>query len=267
MATQVELATQGILTEVMQKIAAEEGLEPELVRQRFAEGQIVAPLNSNRPGRIVGMGLGLRTKVNASIGTSSDICDLDAGTAQSAHREAEKAGADTLMELCAGGDLDLHPPGGSGGVPTCRWAMSPSTRLSAKPAAITAAPTSWIPRTLFDLIERQLADGMSFMAIHCGINLFTLERLRKPGLPLRRPGEQGRHLPGVLDGDQPPGEPALRAVRPGGGASWPSTTPCSPWATGVRAGAIHDSHDRAQMAEMVINCELAEIGPRAWAAR
>jgi len=29
---------------------------------------------------------------------------------------------------------------------------------------------------------------------------------------------------------------------------------------GIRAGAIHDSHDRAQMAEMVINCELAELG-------
>ena len=29
---------------------------------------------------------------------------------------------------------------------------------------------------------------------------------------------------------------------------------------GVRAGAIHDSHDRAQMAEMIINCELAELG-------
>jgi 5-hydroxybenzimidazole synthase len=29
---------------------------------------------------------------------------------------------------------------------------------------------------------------------------------------------------------------------------------------GIRAGAIHDSHDRAQMAEMIINCELAEIG-------
>ena len=59
MATQVELATQGVLTEVMQKIAAQEGLAPELVRQRFAEGQIVAPLNTNRPGRIVGIGMGL----------------------------------------------------------------------------------------------------------------------------------------------------------------------------------------------------------------
>ncbi|SMC89577.1 phosphomethylpyrimidine synthase [Desulfocicer vacuolatum DSM 3385] len=29
---------------------------------------------------------------------------------------------------------------------------------------------------------------------------------------------------------------------------------------GIRAGAIHDSHDRAQMAEMIINCELAELG-------
>ena len=51
MATQVELATQGILTPAMQEIAEQEGLEPELIRRRFAEGQIVAPMNTNRPGQ------------------------------------------------------------------------------------------------------------------------------------------------------------------------------------------------------------------------
>jgi thiamine biosynthesis protein ThiC len=34
---------------------------------------------------------------------------------------------------------------------------------------------------LFDLIEKQLADGIAFMAIHCGINRYTIERLRKQG--------------------------------------------------------------------------------------
>ena len=63
MPTQVELAVQGTITPVMNEIALQEGLAPETVRQRIAEGQIVAPLNGGRPCRIVGIGMGLRSKV------------------------------------------------------------------------------------------------------------------------------------------------------------------------------------------------------------
>ena len=42
-------------------------------------------------------------------------------------------------------------------------------------------PNKLDPEYLFDLIEKQLDDGISFMAIHCGINLFSIERLRKQG--------------------------------------------------------------------------------------
>ncbi|MGA2027381.1 MAG: phosphomethylpyrimidine synthase ThiC, partial [Syntrophobacteraceae bacterium] len=104
MATQVEQATKGLLTEVMREVASQEGLAPELILQRIAEGQIVVPLNTNRPGRIVGIGMGLRTKVNASIGTSTDIVDIEAEVRKA--RAAEATGADTLMELSVGGDLD-----------------------------------------------------------------------------------------------------------------------------------------------------------------
>ena len=55
MSTQVELAVKGIVTPVMKEIASQEGVEPETVRLRIAEGQIVAPLNANRLGRIVGI--------------------------------------------------------------------------------------------------------------------------------------------------------------------------------------------------------------------
>ena len=52
----------------------------------------------------MGIGKGLRTKVNASIGTSSDIYDIDLEVKKAI--AAEEEGADTLMELSAGGDLD-----------------------------------------------------------------------------------------------------------------------------------------------------------------
>ena len=90
MSTQVELAVKGIVTPVMKEIASQEGMEPETVRLRIAEGQIVAPLNANRPGRIVGIGMGLRSKVNASIGTSTDIVDVGAEVIKA--RAAESAG-------------------------------------------------------------------------------------------------------------------------------------------------------------------------------
>ena len=76
MATQVELAQKGVITEAMQAIAKQEGMEPELVRERFAGGRIVAPLNKNRLCRVVGMGQGMPTKINASIGTSTDLADV-----------------------------------------------------------------------------------------------------------------------------------------------------------------------------------------------
>ena len=76
MPTQIEAARQGIITEQMSRVASDEQLPPEYIRQMVAEGKIVIPWNhSRKPSRIAGIGKGLRTKVNASIGTSSDIID------------------------------------------------------------------------------------------------------------------------------------------------------------------------------------------------
>jgi len=79
-------------------------LNSDLVRLRVAEGNIVLPVGRNPKTKPVGIGMGLRTKVNASIGTSTDIVDLDAEIRKA--KAAEAAGADTLMELSVGGDLD-----------------------------------------------------------------------------------------------------------------------------------------------------------------
>jgi len=257
METQIELARKTIVTEEMKKVAAEEGLAAEWICERVAEGRIVIPANPNRKRqKVVGIGFGLRTKVNASIGTSSDIADLDMEIRKAKAAEEEKA--DTLMELSTGGDLDLvrreilancNLPVGN--VPLYQ-AFSEASRKYKNPNKLDK-------EYLFELIERQLADGMSFMAIHCGINRFSVKRLRK----------QGYRYGGL--------------VSKGGTfmVSWMEYNNCEnplyeefdrvcslmkkydavlSLGNGIRAGAIHDSHDRAQMAEMVINCELAELG-------
>ena len=89
----------------MEAVAKAEGFDPEYIRAKMALGEIVIPNNPKRPNqKAVGIGTGLRTKVNGSIGTSSDIYDLDMEVQKAIAIEEE--GADTLMELSAGGDLD-----------------------------------------------------------------------------------------------------------------------------------------------------------------
>jgi phosphomethylpyrimidine synthase len=165
--TQVELAVAGVVTPEMKSVAEAEGLESDLLRARMAEGQIVLPIVRNRNPNPTGIGLGLRTKVNASIGTSTDIVDLGAEIAKA--KAAEEAGADTLMELSVGGDLDkirreiiaaVNLPVGN----------VPLYQAFCEATAKSGDPNKLDEEMLFDIIERQCADGISFMAIHCGIN-------------------------------------------------------------------------------------------------
>ncbi|MFH2122004.1 MAG: phosphomethylpyrimidine synthase ThiC [Pseudomonadota bacterium] len=259
MKTQIELARSGIITEAMQKVAADEGfgLEPETIRQRVADGHIVIAVNPDRPWqKVVGIGKGLRTKVNASIGTSSDITDIELEVRKARVAEAEQA--DTLMELSTGGDLDLvrqrvlgacNLPVGN--VPLYQ-AFSEASRKYHNPNKLDS-------EYLFELIERQLADGISFMAIHCGINRFSIERLRKQGY--RYGGlvsKGGTFMVSWMEynnRENPLYEQFDRVC-----ALMKKYDAVLSLGNGIRAGAIHDSHDRAQMAEMIINCELAEIG-------
>ena len=76
--TQMELAKEGTISPQMELVARHEGVEAEFVRQAVAEGTIVVPSNTRHTDLVpCGIGQGLRTKVNANIGTSSDYGDID----------------------------------------------------------------------------------------------------------------------------------------------------------------------------------------------
>jgi len=256
MKTQIELAREGILTPQMNAVADTENVASEYVRCMVAEGKIVIPWNSNRGPRAVGIGKGLSTKVNASIGTSSDIIDYSAEVRKA--RAAEESGADTLMELSVGGDLDrvrrevieaTDLPVGN--VPLYQ-AFCESSRKYGDPNKLDE-------EMLFDLIEKQCADGIAFMAVHCGINLYTIERLRKQGYRYGGLVSKGgvSMVAWMLanNRENPLYEKFDRVV----GILKKYDTVLS-LGNGLRAGAIHDSSDRAQIQELIINCELAEIG-------
>ncbi len=257
MKTQIELARDGVVTEQMKRVAGDEGLDAEIIRESVAKGHIVIPCNPNRPGQnVVGIGKGLRTKINASIGTSSDIKSADLEVRKAIAAEEEKA--DTLMELSTGGDLD-----------NIRREILAATRLPVGNVPLYQAfseaikehknPNLLDPEYLFDLIEKQLQDGISFMAIHCGINQFSIERLHKQGF--RYGGlvsKGGTFMVSWMEyhnKENPLYEQFDRVC-----ALMKKYDSVLSLGNGIRAGAIHDSHDRAQMAEMIINCELAELG-------
>ena len=256
MKTQIESARAGVITPQMATVAADEAVTPEYVREKVALGEIVIPWNRIRNPKVAGIGAGLRTKVNASIGTSSDIIDYAAEVRKGL--AAAESGADTLMELSVGGDLDrvrreviaaVDLPVGN----------VPLYQAFCEAARKYGDPNKLDDEMLFDIIERQCADGMSFMAVHCGINLYTLERLRKQGYRygglVSKGGVSMAAWMIANNRENPLYEKFDRVVE-----ILKRYDTVLSLGNGLRAGAIHDSSDRAQIQELLINCELAELG-------
>lgn len=256
MAAIIEEACGGKITPEMGEVAKNESLEAEYIRDLIAQGKIIIPLNTNRKSNLVGIGKGLSTKINASIGTSSDIVDIDTEIKKA--RAAEGCGADTLMELSVGGDLDL-----------IRREILAAVKLPVGNVPLYQAfceaarkykdPHKLSEEMLFELIEKQCADGISFMAIHCGINLYTIERLKKQGYRyggLVSKGGASMVAWMLANNKENPLYEKFDRVA----AILKKYDVVLSLGNGLRAGAIHDSFDRAQVQELILNCELAEIG-------
>jgi len=255
-ATQLELAKGGVVTDQMKAVAKADGVTPDYVRDMVAEGKVIIPANLKAACNSVGIGKGLRTKVNASIGTSTDIADIQHEVDKA--RAAEATGADTLMELSVGGDIPkirrevlsaINLPVGT----------VPLYQAFAQAIEKYGSPVDMPEEMLFDIIEEQCEDGISFMAIHCGINRMTIERLKKQGY--RYGGlvsKGGAYMVAWMlhnNRENPLFEKFDRV------AEILKRHDCVlSLGNGFRAGAIHDSSDRCQIQELIINCELAEEG-------
>jgi len=254
--TQLELARENIVTPEIKSVAKKENLIPEFVLEKVALGEIVIVTNHKKEKIATGIGTGLRTKVNASIGTSSDISDIELEKRKAIIAEEEKA--DTLMELSVGGNLDKVR---REVLDVCSLPVGnvPLYQAFADTAKKYHDPNKLDPEFLFDLIEKQLEDGIRFMAIHCGINKFSIETLRKQGFRYGGLASKGgTYMVSWMEANQkenPLYEQFDRVCN-----LMKKYDAVLSLGNGLRAGAIHDSHDRAQMAEMITNCELAELG-------
>ncbi len=254
--TQLERALKGETTDEIRRVAEEEGFDAGIIRDRVASGKIVIPANRNRTKKVIGIGKGLRTKVNASIGTSTDIADI--GMEVEKARIAEKYGADTLMDLSVGGDITKIRKAVMEAI-SLPVGTVPLYEAFALSIEKYGAAVNMPAELLFEITEKQCAEGVAFMAIHCGINRRTVEMLRKQhyrygGLV----SKGGSYMVAWMEHnnkENPLYEHFDRVVE-----IMKKYDTCLSLGNGFRAGAIHDATDRVQIQELLINCELAEAG-------
>ena len=175
--TQLESARSGKITPEMEAVADQEGLSPEYIRSGISEGAIVILHNTKRSGvKLCGVGAGLRTKVNANLGASPDDCSIS--NEMEKLEAAVKYGADTIMDLSIGGDLDEFRRRFLDGSPIPVGSV-PIYNAAAEAVRNEKSVVEMTADDMFASIERHVSDGIDFVTVHCGVTLNTLERLRK----------------------------------------------------------------------------------------
>lgn len=251
--TIVEDAKRGLITEEMKVVAAAEGVPEDFIRRGIAEGHIVIPMSPYRSVKLCGIGSGLRTKVNASIGTSSDIVNVEEELEKA--RQAELAGADSLMELSTGGDfLDIRRRVVE--ATTLSVGSVPLYQAFIEAARHKGGVVFMDEDDLFKITEQQAKLGTNFMAIHTGINYETVKRLKNQGRHGGLVSRGGAFMTAwMLHNEQE--NPLYRRFDYLVEILKEHEVTLS-FGNGMRAGACHDATDRAAIQELLINAELAD---------
>jgi phosphomethylpyrimidine synthase len=173
--TRIEQAQKGIITDEMKAVASAEGISPERLASDIAEGVTVISRNILHNINPLGIGRGLKTKINANIGTSKDKISYD--DEMKKLEVLVKYGADAVMDLSTGGNirdfrnvLIKNSPVSIGTVPIYEAVVRTAERHGhiAKMSA----------DELFDVIEEHAKDGIDFVTVHCGITQKAIQRLR-----------------------------------------------------------------------------------------
>lgn len=177
MPTQMKAAEQGQITEEVQIVASDEDESPEKLLHRVSKGSLIITRNIVRENvHPVGIGEGLRIKINTNIGTSPDLCDPELEIEKA--RIAVKYGTDTIMDLSISGNLDeirrrilraVNVPVGT--VPIYQAAIESAKK---KGAIIHMTEDD-----IFNAIEKQAKDGVDFMTVHCGVTRQIVRRIAK----------------------------------------------------------------------------------------
>jgi phosphomethylpyrimidine synthase len=258
--TQLDYARQGIITDKMRAAAAAEGVDPEFIRAGIAAGTIIICHNlKHANGTPLPVGKGLRTKVNANIGTSAD--DLDIAKELEKARTAVQFGADAIMDLSTGGPVDeirraiiAETSACIGSVPLYQAALD-AVRVRKK------AIVDMTVEEMFAGIIKHAEDGVDFITVHCGVTRSTVERLKNEGRIMdvvSRGGAFTIEWMTYNNAENPLFEHFDKLLQIS--REYDLTLSLG---DGFRPGCLADATDRAQIHELIL---LGELTQRAWDA-
>ena len=257
--TQLEFAKDNRLTPLMREIAKVEGVSPKQILKLIATGKAVIPLNkTHKIKKPCGIGCGLKTKVNANIGTSTDKSEIDDELEKL--KVAVKSGADTVMDLSVGGDLKKvrkeilkRSPIPVGTVPIYEIAVNAQKRKK-----------NFLEFTIddvLDVLESQAKEGVDFFTIHAGVTRKSLGVLKKNRRSLDIVSRGGAIIASWISRHKKE-NPFLDYFDEILDIAYRYDVTIS-LGDGLRPGSILDATDRAQIAELKILGELASLAKEA----
>ena len=250
--TQLEAARRGDITPEMEFVAEREQLTAEVIRDEVAAGRMVIPANTvHLAGVLEPMAIGIeaKCKINANIGNSAVTSDID-GELEKLHTSVHY-GADTVMDLSTGKDID-----------TIRRSI-----IDASPVPIGTVPIYQMLEELggeieemraqhfLDMVEHQAKQGVDYMTIHCGLLLEHMTTERVTGIVSRGGSLIAKWM--MAHRKQNPLYECfddLCDIMRQYDVTWSL-------GDGLRPGSIADASDDAQFAELDVLGELVE---RSW---
>jgi phosphomethylpyrimidine synthase len=255
----MKLAKDGKITKPMEIVAENEKLDVDFIRKGIAKGRIIIPKSNRRATKPSGIGEGLLVKINANVGSSKTVCDLESEVEKA--KIAEHFGADTIMDLSSGvreADVknirkhileEIKVPLGT--VPVYQSALR---ALEHKGAIIHLDEDD-----LFDVIEEQAKEGVDFFTIHVGVTKevvnYLIDHPRTMGVVSRG----GTFLAAwILHNDQENPFNDKYDYLLEMAQEYDFTLSLG---DGMRPGGIADSTDYAQIRELM---EISKLVKRAW---
>ncbi|MCX5665492.1 MAG: phosphomethylpyrimidine synthase ThiC [Candidatus Omnitrophica bacterium] len=174
--TQIEIAKSGRSSPEMRRVANDEGVSLDFIRKGLVGGTIVIPKNTrHRLEKPCGIGRGLRTKINANIGTSKDSSDISGEIKKM--ELSIKSGADAIMDLSTGTRIEetrrkilARSKVPVGTVPIYEIVINGLKKYGSI-ADITADD-------MFAVLEKQAGEGVDFFTIHAGVTKKALDILK-----------------------------------------------------------------------------------------
>ncbi len=245
MSTIMEIARRGGSDPRFKKAAEREGVTERFLIDGLASGRIVMPCNPVHDPVPAAIGEGLSVKVNANIGTSRDMPDIEPELKKM--DVAVKYGTDAVMDLSTGGDIDAirrtlldRCPVMMGSVPVYEVGLT---------AARKNAVVEMTEDDIFRGIEMHAKDGMDFMTVHCGITMETVRWIKKSARLMDVVSRGGSFLTAwILHNEEENPlyrnfDYLLELAR-----KYEFTLSLG---DGFRPGCIHDASDQAQISELM----------------